>query len=251
MMVLQYFYKGNLRENLHKLKNINYSEKLMILHQIAIGLKSIHNAGKVHKDFHSGNILFGNNVSISDLGMCQPADYQSDENDGIFGVLPYIAPEVLRGHQYTKSSDIYSFGIIMFEYLTGIIPFSNISHNFILASNICKGFRPEIPNYLPKLFVELITKCWDSEPANRPNVEELCRTINQLRLKIDYKDTEICYQIEESDRIRYNEAFKSKFKQAQHPQAIYTSRLLNYRSLTEPMICPSSSYEISKGNNII
>ncbi|RGB42545.1 kinase-like domain-containing protein [Rhizophagus diaphanus] len=243
MMVLQYFYKGNLRENLHKLYNINYSEKLMVLHQISIGLKNIHNAGKVHKDFHSGNILFGNNVSISDLGMCQPADYQSEGDDGIFGVLPYIAPEVIRGRQYTKSSDIYSFGIVMNEYLSGVVPFNNISHNFSLACNICKGLRPEIPDYLPKLFAELIMKCWNAEPENRPTVEELCRLINELRLKLDYKDAEICNQIEESERIRFNEQVKNKFKQVQHPQAIYTSRFLNYRSLPNPM---TSSYKISQ-----
>ena len=48
---------------------------------------------------------------ISDLGLCQPAnnENQSVEDKGVYGVLPYIAPEVIRGFQYTKAADIYSF----------------------------------------------------------------------------------------------------------------------------------------------
>ncbi|RGB36194.1 hypothetical protein C1646_758402 [Rhizophagus diaphanus] len=74
--------------------------------------------GKVHiKIFHSGNILLDFAFSyISDLEMCQPVNGKMIE--GIYGVLPYIAPEVLRGHQYTKGADIYSFGIIMIEFIT-------------------------------------------------------------------------------------------------------------------------------------
>ncbi|CAB4444208.1 unnamed protein product [Rhizophagus irregularis] len=88
------------------------------------GLLDIHNAEKVHKDFHSGNILFKNVPYISDLGMCQPANIK--QTVGIYGVLPYMAPEVLRGQQYTKAADIYSFGIIMNEFLSEEIPFNDI-----------------------------------------------------------------------------------------------------------------------------
>ncbi|RGB40713.1 hypothetical protein C1646_602876, partial [Rhizophagus diaphanus] len=59
------------------------------------------------------------------------------------GVLPYMAPEVLRGYQYTKAADIYSFGIIMNEFLSEEIPFDDISHDHILAVKICKGLRPK------------------------------------------------------------------------------------------------------------
>ncbi|GBC34575.2 kinase-like domain-containing protein [Rhizophagus irregularis DAOM 181602=DAOM 197198] len=124
---------------------------------------------------------------------------------------------------------------------------NNISKDFLnevkTYYQIYGRLRPEIPDYLPKLFAELIMKCWNAEPENRPTVEELCRLINELRLKLDYKDAEICNQIEESERIRFNEQVKNKFKQVQHPQAIYTSRFLNYRSLPNPM---TSSYKISQ-----
>ncbi|GBC06545.1 hypothetical protein RclHR1_00690035 [Rhizophagus clarus] len=53
----------------------------------------------------------GTVTTISDLGMCQPANKeQTVKEEGIYGVLPYVAPEVVRGRQYTKAADIYSFG---------------------------------------------------------------------------------------------------------------------------------------------
>src|SRR5436305_6523921 len=118
MMVLQYCNEGNLRDYyLNTSKNYNNDKMLYILFRIASGLLDIHNAGKVHKDLHSGNILFNGGVCISDLGMCQSINDKDKLFNGkeVYGVLPYIAPEVLRGCQYTTAADIYSFGIIMNE----------------------------------------------------------------------------------------------------------------------------------------
>ncbi|CAI2195579.1 6783_t:CDS:2, partial [Funneliformis geosporum] len=77
---------------------------------ITIDLKTLHKLGYCHKDFHSGNILQDERFSyISDFGLTGPADKQKSD-DRIYGVLPYIAPEVLNGEPYTLASDIYSFG---------------------------------------------------------------------------------------------------------------------------------------------
>jgi serine/threonine protein kinase len=134
MMVLQYYRDGNLRNNL--MNNIDYKDKIMYLLCIIDGLSNIHNSGKVHKDFHSGNILITEVIDdfrmpfISDLGMCQPIDNEEQEikNEGVYGVLPYMAPEVLHGYQYTKAADIYSFGIMMNEkkFLIMIFPMIRI-----------------------------------------------------------------------------------------------------------------------------
>src|SRR5438034_950990 len=114
MMVLDWCNGGNMRDYLRN-QDVPWIDKLNNLKEIAIGIKSIHGAGKIHKDLHSGNILFKNYMAfISDLGMCRLVNY-TEEKDGVYGILPYIAPEILRGHKYTKESDIYSFGIIMNE----------------------------------------------------------------------------------------------------------------------------------------
>ena len=130
MMVLQYCDYGDLRNYLNQSENYNYISKINILSQIAKGLLDIHNAEKVHRDFHSGNILFDGIPFISDLGLCQPVNNEKKSvKKGVYGVLPYVAPEVLCGHQYTKAADIYSFGIIMNELLSEEIPFNDISHD--------------------------------------------------------------------------------------------------------------------------
>ena len=91
-----------------------------------------------------------------------------------------MAPEVLRGYQYTKASDIYSFGIIMNELLSEEIPYSYISHDHILTINICRGLRPKISEEVPKPFADLIMKCWDVKAENRPTAKELCQILNKL-----------------------------------------------------------------------
>src|ERR1051325_458588 len=99
MMVLMYCENENLRNYLHQSKGyIGYSSKIDKLFYIALGLSYIHNAEKVHKDFHLGNILYnGAHPFISDLGLCQPANSEekSVKSKGVYGVLPYVAQEVL------------------------------------------------------------------------------------------------------------------------------------------------------------
>ncbi|POG80180.1 kinase-like domain-containing protein [Rhizophagus irregularis DAOM 181602=DAOM 197198] len=252
MMVLIYCENGNLRNYLNKSNNyINYKSKIDQLQQIARGLLDIHNAEKVHKDFHSGNILHDEDSLpfISDLGMCQPANKQKVKEEGIYGVLPYIAPEVLRGYQYTKAADIYSFGIIMNEFLSEKIPFNDIPHEDFLAFKICKGLRPTISKDIPKLLADLIIKCWDAEIKNRPTTKELHQLLKKCQ------NSEIYFQIKECDKIskekfkkRSNDDKSKNFKT--HPQAIYTSRLLNFKNLPKPVNSSDlSSFQFSLDAN--
>src|SRR6266496_5121625 len=106
------------------------------------GLYNIHEKELIHRDLHIGNILsFSHtNTRITDMGLCRPADYnklENTNNNNVYGVLPYIAPEILRGQIYTKAADVYSFGIIMYEVISGLPPYHNISHDGILAIKIC------------------------------------------------------------------------------------------------------------------
>src|SRR5436189_3794718 len=84
-----------------------------------------------------------------------------------------MAPEVLSKKPYTKESDIYSFGMIMWEHTTGKKPFHDRPHNHCLMLDILKGERPQITDDTPEFYSELMKKCWDHNPENRPTAEEI------------------------------------------------------------------------------
>src|SRR5437868_13097480 len=195
MMVINYCENGNLRKYLNQSGTKNYESKIKNLKYIARGLLDIHNAEKVHKDFHSGNILFDKtHPYISDLGMCQPANNEA-KKEGTYGVLPYMAPEVLRGYQYTKAADVYSFGIVMNEFMSEESPYNNIPHDHILAVKICKGLRPKISEDTPKLLADLITKCLDAKSDNRPTAKELYQILYKWwGYEIDDKNSKLYSQ---------------------------------------------------------
>ncbi|GES83281.1 kinase-like domain-containing protein [Rhizophagus clarus] len=256
MMVLYYCKDGNLRNNY--LNDPENDMKLYHLLRIANGLLDIHNAGKVHKDFHLGNILYDGSTYISDLGMCQSAndEMQPIKNEGVYGVLPYIAPEVLRGYQCTKAADIYSFGIMMNEYLSEEIPFIDIPHDHVLAVKICKGLRPKIPEDVPKFLADLTMICCDAKAEDRPTAKELYQLLYKWN-NIEYEDNEIYSQMKKYEKIRENKlknrSSKNKPKNiVYHPQAIYSSRLLNFKNLPEPENSSDlSTYQLNSGDCLI
>ncbi|GBC03893.1 hypothetical protein RclHR1_00540003 [Rhizophagus clarus] len=252
MMILEFCGDGNLRDYVANSKEyIPYDEKIDVLHQIIKGLKCIHDAGKVHKDFHSGNILCDNVgigiiTSISDLGLCRPATEQS-EGEKIYGVMPYIAPEVLRGKKYSSAADIYSFGIVMNEFLSEEYPFGDTPHNFFLVKNIFNGVRPKISEHVPKFLVDVIMKCWNAKAEDRTTAKELVHVFGKWVDEKDDENSEIYFRIKESDKkykeckskntsknISNNESYDNSLRFTQtHPQAVYTSRNLDFEISTD------------------
>src|SRR5438045_8386252 len=116
MMILELANDGNLRYILsNDFNSILWRDKIELLYDLTRNLKNLHELGYFHNDFHSGNILRNYyKTYISDLGLSGPANEQNLDSK-IYGVLPYIAPEVLNRETYALSSDIYSFCVIMSE----------------------------------------------------------------------------------------------------------------------------------------
>src|SRR5687767_12908103 len=109
IMVLDYAEHGSLRNYLDKsYSNLDWKNKIDCLYYIARGVYDIHGHELIHRDLHIGNILMHRTSLITDMGLCKPADYNTLKHN-VYGVLPYIAPEILRGQNYTKAADIYSF----------------------------------------------------------------------------------------------------------------------------------------------
>ncbi|RHZ65121.1 hypothetical protein Glove_319g114 [Diversispora epigaea] len=156
-------------------------------------------------------------VNEKDFGLCKQENQKSkSKTEKIFGVLPYIAPEVLSGEEYTMASDIYSFGIIACELITGYPPYYKIPHNRNLALKICQGSRPKIPSEVPKIMVRLIEECWDADPKKRPTSKQLFTIINKWLMSRAF------------DKFILPTSTLPSYKL--HPEAIYTSRLFDTTS---------------------
>ncbi|RHZ77394.1 hypothetical protein Glove_180g74 [Diversispora epigaea] len=242
MMIMDYGYGGNLRKYLgQNFTLFDWYKKLSLARDIAEGLRFIHKRGCVHRDFHSGNIVYnGSWPCITDLGLCRPADKQLD-TDEIYGVLPYLGPEVIRGQTYTSASDVYSLGVIMWEISCAELPFGNRSHDINLVIDICKGERPKFKDNVPKCYVELVNRCWESDPKDRPEADEVLETLEKwfVEFRDSYnsnsKLSEIVKQFREADKIDDEKVKTKEIEQeiennmipelSAHPSAVYTSRV--------------------------
>ena len=170
----------DLRKYLKQNHNLTWKERIKITVDIVDSLLRIHKENEIHRDLHSGNILYSkyyNNWYISDLGFCGPADKPLNI---VYGNLPYMAPEVISGKEYTYASDIYSTAIIMWEISSGQPPFINYEHDYYLAMDIINGMRPKIVPETPSEYKKLMKQCWNANPLERPNIDMLWDEIIKL-----------------------------------------------------------------------
>ena len=232
MIVTKYYENGNIYQYLDRNNGIlSWINIIDILRGIAEGLEEIHAEGKVHKNLHGGNLLvdkkFYIGTRIADVGLYGPCENKSSNQ--IYGVLPYIAPEVLRGESYSTASDIYSFGIIMNTLATGKKPWYNRAHDVSLAKDICNGERLENPEGTPKFYAELMRQCWDNESENRPNASYLNKKLGEWIILICNNPTpsEILdeYSVAEEKRRKMTNTEKYAHPKI-HPEAYYISRPL-------------------------
>src|SRR6266540_5551329 len=234
MIVMKYAENGSLRKNLQNIVKDKWVIKLRKLQDIISGLNTIHQQKLIHCDFHHGNILIQPySLPISDLGLCKPMEYYqstSKKND-IYGVLPFVAPEVLRGNPYTLASDIYSFSMIMWEFTSGTPPFNDRAHNFQLCLSICKGERPKIIENTPQCYINLMKKCWEMDPLKRPNTSEVCTIIkswyNIISKKLENNSIAMEFWKAEEKRTGIFKNINNTVIKS-HPQAYHTSRLLDF-----------------------
>jgi serine/threonine protein kinase len=176
--------------------NLTWKKRIDIIFYIINALSQIHNENSIHRDLHSGNILFSQinqEFYISDLGFCGPADKQLDS---IYGNLPYIAPEVIFKRETTFASDIYSIAILMWEVSSGQPPFSNYQHDYHFASKIMNGMRPKIMPKTPLEYKKLMEQCWHADPTKRPDINYLYNKILEIR--------KLYYQNDQNEQLQTN-----------------------------------------------
>ncbi|RGB27613.1 kinase-like domain-containing protein [Rhizophagus diaphanus] len=250
VIVMSYAKKGSLRKCLPDIVKFKWQNKLQLLKKIVLGLKVIHESNLTHGDFHDGNILMSDDYKelfIIDLGLCKPiSDLQDSDDNEIYGILPYMAPEIIRRNPYTQASDIYSFSMIMWEFTSGNPPYNNEAHDLELSLSICEGKRPKIMKNTPKCYIDLMENCWNPNPSNRPTIimleniiSEWAQCINKYyEMNRDGKYKHVVpdvYNQLKNDMFEFVKANEANLVQEQvntsiiqsHPQAYYTSRKLN------------------------
>jgi serine/threonine protein kinase len=255
MMVLEYANCGNLRDYFKEnYLNLRWEQKLEILLNIIHNLEFIHDRNYVHKDLHSGNILqfyYNDHIDtkITDLGLAQHLidNSNSPNSTTIYGVLPYVAPEILSGKPYTFASDIYSFGIIMVEVSTGKSPYGNIPHDGKLALAICDGLRPAVAKGTPKCYISLVNLCLDADPEKRPSSKEILKIIRNWRFHDDNAHSKKLFSKKSSSDINMFKEFidansldANKISPTRettltlHPEATYVSRMMSFNNNFKP-----------------
>ncbi|RHZ62218.1 hypothetical protein Glove_341g14 [Diversispora epigaea] len=228
-------------ENWKQLKDIPllWKDRLEMLNDITNALRFIHKNDYVHGNIHPGNVLKNNKYTfLGDLGLCKPANYNSESSE-IYGIIPYLAPEILRGESFTFESDIYNLGILMWELTSREPPFNDRPHDASLIVDIGDGIRPDIIKGTPKIYVDLMESCWHNNPYMRPTSEEVhyfiwnwCMELNDSR-----KDSDIYKVFKRADEIMLKDAIDNDFGiSTRHPEAYYTSRPLNeYINITKKL----------------
>ncbi|RIA85857.1 kinase-like domain-containing protein [Glomus cerebriforme] len=190
-------------------------------------------SGLVHGNIHGGNILLEEDenttsAKIADTGLIGPS-FKPYENK-LFGVLPFVAPEILNGNQSIKASDIYSFGILMCMLSTSIRPHKDRAHDKALVYDICMGLRPKNDRHTPRVYIELMNKCLNGNPFARPTACELNETMEQWVTAIA-DDTEPSYLTDQFDTAEEMKllnmlSIKNHFQHLSNDNAIYFSREL-------------------------
>jgi serine/threonine-protein kinase len=126
-LVLEYIEGEELKDRI-KSSPLPSQEIIKIAVQIAEGLQSAHKNGIVHRDIKSGNIMITKNgkVKIMDFGLAKAADTELTKVNQTMGTLAYISPEQLQGAEIDHRTDIWSFGVVLYEMITSSFPFNEI-----------------------------------------------------------------------------------------------------------------------------
>ncbi|RHZ84193.1 hypothetical protein Glove_84g59 [Diversispora epigaea] len=241
-IIVMELFSENLHESLAKtFWDLRWKEKIDILNSIVSGLEILHTENLVHCDFHGGSILNCDLILTIDLDSCKLENdlilNANNKNNKIYGSIPYIPPEALRGNEFTRKGDIYSFGGIMYEMVTAQQPFGDQVHDTYLMIDICNGVRPKVPdfmlNWIPEWYLNLMYRCWSDDPSERPTAAELVDLFSAV--DDNAVDNNIAQQLKIADENQKNTSKSQKqelfelFSHSSklHPQSCYIGRYIH------------------------
>ncbi|KAA8522921.1 hypothetical protein F0562_009344 [Nyssa sinensis] len=193
--VTEYMVNGSLRNALQKNeRSPDKRKRLLIAMDVAFGMEYLHGKNIVHFDLKSDNLLVNLRdphrpiCKVGDLGLSK-VKCQTLISGGVRGTLPWMAPELLNGSSSLVSEkvDVFSFGIVMWELLTGDEPYADLHYGAIIGGIVSNTLRPPVPESCNPEWRSLMERCWSSEPSERPCFTMIANQLRSMAAKIPPK----------------------------------------------------------------
>eukprot|EP01094_Clydonella_sp_ATCC50884_P023277 TRINITY_DN5531_c0_g1_i1.p1 TRINITY_DN5531_c0_g1~~TRINITY_DN5531_c0_g1_i1.p1 ORF type:complete len:829 (-),score=238.19 TRINITY_DN5531_c0_g1_i1:264-2750(-) len=184
-IITEFMGKGNMSECLQNEPNLPWSLKIQMAIDAAMGMLHLHSRETpiVHRDLKSLNLLVDEQyrVKVADFGLSKATSGKSLNSK--VGSLNWAAPEILlRRAAYTPQSDVYSFGMVLYELVTEHPPFQNMNPLQVVRA-IDSGELPQLPDGTNEEYVSLVEDCWRDEPLDRPGFAEIVERLQEIHAK--------------------------------------------------------------------
>ncbi|XVF68382.1 hypothetical protein PTKIN_Ptkin10aG0201200 [Pterospermum kingtungense] len=183
--VTEYMVNGSLRHVLlSKDRQLDRRKRLIIAMDAAFGMEYLHSKNIVHFDLKCDNLLV--NLKDAVRPICKVGDFGLSKikrttlvTGGVRGTLPWMAPELLNGSssKVSEKVDVFSFGIVLWEILTGEEPYANMHYGAIIGGIVSNTLRPHVPSYCDPEWKLLMEQCWAPDPVVRPSFTEIARRL--------------------------------------------------------------------------
>ncbi|XP_021830166.1 serine/threonine-protein kinase STY8-like [Prunus avium] len=180
-IVTEYMPGGSLYDYLHKNHNVlKLSELLKFAIDVCKGMEYLHRNNIIHRDLKTANLLMDTNnvVKVADFGV---ARFQNQE--GVMtaetGTYRWMAPEVINHQPYDQKADVFSFAIVLWELVTAKVPYDTMTP-LQAALGVRQGLRPDLPSTGHPKLLELMQRCWDADPSNRPSFSDIIAQLEYL-----------------------------------------------------------------------
>ncbi|XP_073001500.1 serine/threonine-protein kinase STY13-like isoform X1 [Typha latifolia] len=186
-IVTEYAKGGSVRQFLMRRQNKLVPLKLAVKQalDVARGMAYVHGLGFIHRDLKSDNLLISadKSIKIADFGVAR-IEVKTEGMTPETGTYRWMAPEMIQHRPYDQKVDVYSFGIVLWELITGMLPFANMTAVQAAFAVVNKGVRPVVPqDCLPSLG-EIMTRCWDANPDVRPSFTEVVIMLENAEMEI-------------------------------------------------------------------